>query len=281
MLKRISLLICLVVICSLGSPSAHADELLVSAASSLTDAFNEIGVAFTKSNPQTTVRFNFAASGVLQRQIEQGAPVDVFAAAGAKEMDALQTGGHLEAPTRVNFIGNRLVLIVPRDSKLKHWNDLALPGVRRVAISNPATVPSGRYAQETLTRRGLWAGLQPKIILGENVRQTLAYVAQGNADAGLVFATDAAIEKQRVRVAQVAVPGQDHKPILYPVAVIAGAPHAPVARRFVSFLQGPTAQRILLRYGFASTRPTAAHLPEHHLPPLGAHSGGGAHAGHR
>lgn len=279
MLKRYLLIGCLLAL-SLTHP-AHADEILVSAASSLTDAFNTIGVAFTQANPQTTVRFNFAASGVLQRQIEQGAPVDVFASASPKEIDALQQGGHLEARTRLNFISNRLVLIVPRGSRLKGWNDLKLNTVRRVALSNPATVPSGRYAQETLTRRGLWASLQPKMILGENVRQTLAYVAHGDADAGLVFATDAAIEKQRVRVAQTAVPGRDHEAILYPAAVLANAPHLPAARRFVAFLQSSTAQRICRRYGFASTRLLTTHLPDHRLPPLGAHNVGRPHPARR
>lgn len=262
MLKRsYPFLWCCLGVAALHPGPAHAAEILVSAAASLTDAFNKIGDAFTRANPQTTVRFNFAASGVLQRQIEQGAPVDVFASASTKEMDALQMGGHLEARTRTNFIGNRLVLIVPHGSKLKGWNDLKLPTVRRVALSNPATVPAGRYAQETLTHRGLWASIQPKMILGENVRQTLAYVAHGDADAGLVFATDAASEKQRVRVAQLAVPGQDHHSILYPAAVLANAPHAPAARRFVTFLQSATAQRVLLCYGFAATRPTLPRLP--------------------
>ncbi len=230
--------------------TARSDEILVSAAASLTDALNQTGLAYTKANPQTVVRFNFAASGALQQQIEQGAPVDVFASASPTEMDALQKAGRIEIPTRADFAGNRLALIAPVNSKLRHWEDLRSPAVRRVALSNPASVPSGRYAQATLTRRGLWASVQAKAVLGENVRQTLTYVANGDVDAGIVFATDARLEKARVRVVEEARPGRDHAPITYPVAVIANAPNAPAARRFAAFLQTSTAQAIFARYGF-------------------------------
>ena len=233
---------------------ALADEILVSAAASLTEAFNEIGQAYTRANPRTVVRFNFASSGALQQQIQHGAPVDVFASAALKEMDALQQGKHIIASTRINFAGNRLVLITPLRGRVKNWNDLKSPMVRRVAISNPDSVPSGRYTQATLTRRGLWPGVRAKAVLGENVRQTLTYVAGGDVDAGIVFATDARLEQSRVRIVQTAVPGQDHQPILYPAAVTAQAPNAAAARRFVHFLRGPVAQRILTRYGFTSPR---------------------------
>src|SRR5262249_46356174 len=159
--------------------------------------FTEIGKAFTKSHPGTTVCFNFGASGALQQQIAQGAPVDVFASAASKEMDALQKDGHIEPATRIDFVGNRLVLIARNGRLVKKWEDVTLPFVKRIAISNPDSVPSGRYAKETLTKRGLWNAIQPKLVLGENVRQTLTYVATGDADAGMVFSTDAAIEKKR------------------------------------------------------------------------------------
>jgi len=239
---------------SLAPGIARADEILVSAAASLTDAMNEIGRAFTAANPGTTVRFNFGASGALQQQIEQGAPADVFESASPKEMDALQKAGKIEADTRITFAGNRLVLIAPAsDHALKAWEDLAKPATKRVAISDPASVPSGRYAKETLTRRGLWDTVSTKAIFGENVRQTLAYVTGGDVDAGVVFATDARIESKRVRVVQAATPGKDHAPIVYPAAVVAGAPNAPVARRFVLFLKAKEARAILARYGFTDT----------------------------
>lgn len=241
---------------------AHADQILVSAAASLTNALQDIGNAFTRADPQTAVRFNFGSSGQLQQQIEQGAPVDVFASASPKEMDALQKEGHILAGTRVDFAGNRLVLIAPRSSRLKGWNDLRRTGVQRVALSNPAFVPSGRYAQQTLTKRGLWSIVQPKAVFGNNVRQTLAYVANGDADAGVVFATDAAIDRQHVRVVAEAIPGKDHVPIVYPAAVVTDAPNRTAARKFVRFLQGATAQGILARYGFIPVHPIHS-LPVH------------------
>ena len=236
---------------------ARAGEVLVSAATSLTDAMNEIGKAYTRANPGTTVRFNFGSSGALQQQIAVGAPVDVFASASPREMDSLQRANRIEPASRIDFAGNRLVLIAPARSTLKRWDDLKAASVHRVAISNPESVPSGRYARQTLTKRGIWNVVQPKAVIGENVRQTLTYVAGGNADAGVVFATDALLERQHVRVVEEAVPGRDHSPILYPAAVIIGAPNAPAARRFVAFLQSPAAQRILAQYGFASSHPAA------------------------
>jgi molybdate transport system substrate-binding protein len=229
--------------------ACRADEILVSAAASLTDAFKEIGAAYTRANPHTVVRLNFASSGALQQQIQQGAPVDVFASAAAREMDALQVSGHIENATRVNFAANRLVLITPRSGSIHRWEDLRSPSVRRVALANPASVPAGRYAKETLTHRGLWSVVQSKCVFGENVRQTLTYIANGDADAGVVFATDAQIDKDRVRVAQESS-ALDHLPIVYPAAVVRGAPNGAAARRFVSFLRGPVAQAILARCGF-------------------------------
>ena len=240
------------------APTVRADEVLVSAAASLTDAFKEIGAAYSQAAPGTIVRFNFGASGALQRQIVQGAPVDVFASAAPKEMDALQAARRLAAGTRIEFAGNRLVLIVPPGSRIHDWSDLATPAVRRIALSNPTSVPSGRYAQETLTHRGLWSAVQPKVVMGENVRQTLAYVAGGDADAGIVYATDAKIARSRVRMVREAIPGRDHAPIVYPAAAIVGSPNPDGARRFVRFLSGPLAQNILKRFGFVPAQSARA-----------------------
>jgi len=240
---------------------ARSDEILVSAAASLTDAFNDIGKAYSAAHPGTVVRFNYGASGALQQQIMLGAPVDVFASASPKEMDALDTAKRLDPGTRVNFAGNRLVLIVPSGGAATHWADLRAPSVRRIAISNPDSVPSGRYAKETLTKRGLWTAVEPKMVLGENVRQTLTYVAGGNVDAGIVFATDAQIEKRRVKIVDEAATGKDHSAIVYPVAVITRSPNSSGARQFVSFLITPAAQAILERYGFARSAGSSAIKP--------------------
>ena len=236
--------------------SARTDEVLVSAAASLTDAFNDIGRAYSAANPKTIVRFNFGASGALQQQILQGAPVDVFASASPQEMDALQRANRIEPATRADFAANRLVLIAPPSSKLKSWDDLRAANVHRIALSNPDSVPSGRYARETLTKRGLWNVVQPKAIFGENVRQTLTYVTGGNVDAGIVFATDQRAEASRARVVDIALPGKDHAPIVYPAAVIAGAPNPIAARKFADFLHTPTAQAVFARYGFLAVLPT-------------------------
>jgi len=275
---------------ALIKPAQKQTTLLVSAASSLTDVLNEIGTEFTKMHPDVIVHFNFAASGVLEQQIEQGAPVDVFASASPKEMDALTKKNLIDSATRLDFASNRLVLIapisgVPSDSStgssksLTSWDDLQSPAVKRVALSNPTTVPSGRYAQETLTRRGLWDAVKPKCVFGENVRQTLAYVVNGDAEAGIVFATDAAGKPGRiagtteskteskieskadssasgVRIVAEAVPGQDHTPILYPAAVVGATMERDAAHTFVAYLQQPTAQKILAQYWFGVAPPT-------------------------
>lgn len=225
-------------------------EILVSAASSLTESMEEIGVTFSRLHPSVKVKFNFGSSGALQRQIESGAPVDVFAAASPKEMDALQAKGLLRAPTRTIFATNRLVLIAPSGSRVTGWEDLRGNGISHIAISDPASVPSGRYARQTLERRHLWDAVKSKCVLGENVRQTLSYVADRNAEVGIVFATDARIMAKRVRIVVTAEPGRDHDPILYPVAVLRDAPNAPAAAQFTVFLRSKEARAGLSHHGF-------------------------------
>lgn len=222
---------------------------MVSAAASLTDVMTEIGKAYSKANPGAMVRFNFGASGALQHQIEQGAPVDVFVSASAREMDSLQRSGSIDPATRCNVAGNELALIVPAGSKLTGWDGLKSSSVRRIAIADPNSVPAGRYAKETLSRRGLWDLLKAKYVFAENVRQSLTYVSTSDADAGLVFVTDARKAKARVRVVSEAS-DRDHSPIIYPAAVIKGNSRPAVAQRFVQFLNGPQARAILGRWGF-------------------------------
>lgn len=247
-----------VLLCTVGT-LARCEEILVSAATSLTEAFQEIGVAFQKSHPGKIVRFNFGASGALLQQIRQGAPADVFASASPKEMDTLAKESRLENNTRKEFASNRLVLIVPSKQgavPIRQWEDLKGGGVTRIALSNPDSVPSGRYAREVLIKHGLWEALQPKAIFGENVRQTLTYVAGGNVDAGIVFATDAKIEGKRVKVVQQAIPTKDHAPILYPIAVLKSAPNGGTARQFVTFVMSQQGQAVLQRHGFVCIKPT-------------------------
>jgi len=229
------------------------EEILVAAAASLTEAFQAIGRAFARANPPLKVRFNFGASGALARQITQGAPIDVFASAGELEMSALAKAGRIQAATRIVFAGNRLALIVPRQQEagIARWRDLASPALAgRVALSNPETVPSGRYARQLLERQGIWNVVRAKAVFAQNVRQTLTYVSSGDVDAGIVFVTDVRVAKGRVRVLVTSLAPRDHEPILYPAAVVTDAPNANVARRFVAFLQSAPAQAILRGQGF-------------------------------
>lgn len=207
------------------------------------------GLPLDAANPGVKVIFNFAASGALMQQIDKGAPVDVFASADQKTMDQAKEKNLLLAETRKDFVSNGLVLIVPKDSKLaiKGVKDLSESKIARIAMGNPETVPVGRYAQEVMSKAGLWEGLKPKLIYAENVRQALDYVSRGEVDAGFVFATDAAVAKDKVQVAAVA---EGHQPILYPVAVVAGTKKKDLSQRFMDFLLGSQGQSILARYGF-------------------------------
>jgi molybdate transport system substrate-binding protein len=232
-----------------GAPAAADQELIVSAAASLTNALKEVAGQFEKTHPGARIVCNFAASGVLLQQMAKGAPVDVFAAADQKTMDQAQEKNLIVPGTRKNFVSNRLVLIVPMDSKLSlsGLKDLTGPAVKRVAVGNPATVPAGRYAKEALEKAGLWDTLSPKFILAESVRQVLDYVRRGEVDAGLVYSTDAAIATGKVKVVQTVT---EHAPILYPMAVTASTDKKALGQIWVDFVLSPAAQEIFLRFGF-------------------------------
>jgi molybdate transport system substrate-binding protein len=264
LLRGVSPALAIVLALSCTGAPCKAQEVVVSAAASLTDALREIGTQFMRDNPGIHLRFNFGASGLLQRQIEQGAPVDVFASAGVKEMDALEKEHDLAAGTRRDFASNRLVLIAPKGSKLQDWSQLAGPSVHRIAIAQPESVPAGRYARSTLEHRGLWDSVQARLVFGQNVRQVLTYVVNGDVDAGMVFATDARLEQARVKVVAGAIPGQDHEPILYPAAVIAASGQKRAAGRLVQYLTEPAAQRILKRYGFETAGSAGQRTPSTH-----------------
>jgi molybdate transport system substrate-binding protein len=197
------------------------------------------------------VRFNLGASGLLQKQIETGAPVDVFASAGTSQMDALQVQGLILAETRRNFARNVLVLAVPAQSRLPIHSlaDLARPEVKRVAIGNPKTVPAGQYAREALRSLKLWDKLQPRLVMAENVRQVLDYVVRGETEAGIVYASDVWAAHEQIVVAACA-PEQSHSPILYPVAIVKETSKRSNAQRFVDLTLSAEGQAILGKYGF-------------------------------
>ena len=227
--------------------AASAQQLTVSAAASLTDAFKEIGARFEAGKPGATLRFNFAASGVLLQQIAQGAPVDVFASADQETMNRGAAQKLVAADTRRDFASNSLVLVTPPGGLVRSPRDLALPDVKHIAIGKLASVPVGRYTQQALENAQLWAGLQPKLVFADNVRQVLDYVARGEVEAGFVYRTDAELAKDKLRIAMT-VGG--HTPVTYPVAVVADSKQAALAKDFVRFLGAAEAQGILAKYGF-------------------------------
>ena len=237
-----------VVILALSRPVA-AGELLVSAAASLTNAFKSIGAEFELVHRRDKVTFNFAASDVLVKQIAEGAPVDVFASADEEAMDKAMKGKLMVATTRFNFAGNRLVLALPMDSPLRltTLDELSAKAVRRIAISQPATVPVGRYAKAVLDKARLWTILQDRFIYTQNVRQTLDYLMRGEVDAGFVYATDAALVKDKVRLALEVTTTQ---PVVYPIAITAASKNAQLAREFVELVKSNAGQSILQRFGF-------------------------------
>lgn len=238
---------------ALTTAPALAADLTVSAASSLANAFADLGHAFEVAHPGDRVVLNLAASDVLLRQIEQGAPADVFASADEATMDRAAAARSIDPSTRRDFAGNTLVLIVAAAARVpKALDELTGPGYAHIAIGNPESVPAGRYARQVLVDAKLWDALQPQLVPTQNVRQALDYVARGEAQAGFVYATDAALLKDKVGVALV-VPTAT--PVRYPIAVTAASAHAQLARRFVEFAASADAQAVLGRYGFTSVAP--------------------------
>ncbi len=229
--------------------SAHAADLTVSAAASLTNAFRELAPLFEAQHPGTQVLLNFAASDALLAQIAKGAPADVFAAADQDSMDRAEAQKLLVTGSRRNFLGNSLVLAVPADSTLliSKLVDLQSPQVKRITLGAPTTVPAGRYALGALQAAKLWPAVEPKVAYAQSVRQALDYIARGEVDAGFVYATDAKLMKDKVKVA-LGVPTKTR--VLYPIAAVAGRPNPAVAASFVEFVMSPPAQAVFMRYGF-------------------------------
>ncbi len=228
---------------------ARADEITVSAAASLRDVMGALGADFTRQNPKNKpqIHFNFGSSGALQKQIEAGAPVDLFIAAADKNVTALAASGDIDAATRRVLARGELVLIAPRASKLRSFGDLRGPNVRTIALGATG-VPAGDYARQTLKFLGLGAVLQPKIVSAKDVRAVLRLVVSGDADAGLVYRTDA-LTSSAVRIVAIAPP-QSHQAIVYPLALVKSAPNRGGALQFWRFLQSAKAKATLKRFGF-------------------------------
>jgi molybdate transport system substrate-binding protein len=244
----------LVLSCELLMPAHAADEpnrdLLVFAAASLTNVLDEIGAAYTQQTKQQ-VKFSYAASSVLARQLEAGARADVFFSADLEWMDYVQARNLIDRSTRRNVLGNRLALVAPADSKIElkiapGFKLAAALGNGRLATGDPESVPVGKYARSALTSLGVWNDVADKLVRADNVRSALAFIARGETPLGIVYETDAKVEK-RVRVVAL-FPTDSHPPIVCPVAVTTKA--HPAARQFVEFLQGSAAQNAFEKYGF-------------------------------
>jgi len=228
-------------------------RLTISVATSLTDAMKAIGPLYQQENQGVKIDYNFASSGSLQRQVEQGAPVDVFISAAAKQMDALQAKGLIISDTRQNILRNSIVAIVPLSSTaISDFQDLTSSRVNKISIGEPESVPAGRYAREVLIGLGMYDGLKGKIVFAKDVRQVLAYVETGNVEAGIVYQTDAKIS-DKVKIVAIA-PSSSHAPVLYPVAVIKDSKNAEVAKEFVQFLLSDAAGEVFTEYGFTRVR---------------------------
>ena len=232
--------------------STETGALTISAAVSLKDAFNEIAAIY-KAKTGKSVSFNFGASGALQRQIETGAPVDVFASAGAVQMDELAAKNLIDAASRRDFARNTLVLIFPADSKSNaaSFADLAKPEFKKIAVGNPKTVPAGQYTAQLFDNSKIKPVVEPKLIIAEDVRQVLDYVVRGETDAGIVYASDARSAGDKVRAAAVRSEGL-HKAILYPIAVVQDSKQKQSAQEFIDLVLSTEGQNILSKYGFAS-----------------------------
>jgi molybdate transport system substrate-binding protein len=187
-----------VALCGCNS-HAKSTTLTLSLAASLKNAMSEIEGIYARQHPEIILENNYGSSGTLNQQIEQGAPVDVFLSAAAKPMDDIERKGLLEPGTRADLLRNSLVLIAPKDSRISDFSDLANPTVRLIALGDPASVPAGQYGQQSLAALHLFDQIKPRLVFGKDVRQVLSYVQTGNADAGIVYATDALTAPQ-VRV---------------------------------------------------------------------------------
>jgi molybdate transport system substrate-binding protein len=234
--------------CTSETNKPHAVTLTVSAAASLTGVFQEISARFTQTTG-TRVTLNFGSSGQLAQQIAHGAPVDVYVSANMALVDDLERQGWLLPGTKQVYAHGRLVLWTPLDSPLHltRLEEVARTDVRRIALANPTHAPYGVAAREALQTVGLWEQLQTKLVMGENVRQTLQYATTGNVDVALV----ALSLSQQHQGKQVVLPESLHRPIIHALAVVKQTQHAAEARRFVTYVTGPTGQALLQQYGFA------------------------------
>jgi molybdate transport system substrate-binding protein len=232
-----------------------ASTILVAAAASLQPALQAITPIYTQAYPHQTINYNFAGSGVLAQQIQQGAPVDIFIAAANKQIDALQQQGLLAAGTHRTLLTNQLVLIAPKQSpvSLTNFRQLTNPAIKRIAIGEPRTVPAGQYATEVFKNLGILERVKSKLVLGNNVKSVLTTVETGDVDAGIVYITDAQ-NSSKVQIVAIADP-ELHSPISYPIAILKSSKSPDESSKFVEFLSSRSATAIFGKYGFGIAKP--------------------------
>ncbi|MDO5787340.1 MAG: molybdate ABC transporter substrate-binding protein [Phascolarctobacterium sp.] len=264
MKRFLVLTICIMALVSMGcgsdskkaaTPAKEQKTVQLAAAASLEKVFEQQLIpSFTKKHPEIKIQGVYDGSGKLQNQIENGLNADIFISAANKQMQALDKKGYMDSATIKPLLENKLVLFVPAkgDSAIKEFKDIAK--AKHPAIGDPASVPAGQYAREALTSLGLWTQVAPKASLGTNVTQVLNWVGEGSADAGLVYATDAALIKDKVKIVAEAPAGSLKKPIIYPMGILKKAPQAVAAQELAAFLQTDDAMQIFNKYGFAKAK---------------------------
>ncbi len=233
-----------------GTASAAGKSVVqVSAAISLKEALAALKQVYEKKNPAVEISLNLASSGMLQKQIEEGAPVDLFISAGKKQMDELAAKGLIDPETRTDLLGNELVLIISKEKKgtIKSFADL-VDKAQSISIGHPETVPAGKYGKETLVSLKLWDKVEKKIMFAKDVRQVLSYVDSGNVDAGLIYRSDTVALKSGVVAAT--APKASHPPIRYPMALIKDSKNKEAARKFMDFLKTAEAAKVFSKYQF-------------------------------
>ncbi|AOK89278.1 molybdate ABC transporter substrate-binding protein [Paenibacillus polymyxa] len=233
-----------------SSKTAETIELTISAAASLTDALKEIQHSYESTHTGIKLNFNFGGSGALEKQIEQGAPSDLFLSASTKNMKPLVDQQLIDTKKQKTWLTNELVAVSPEDGTMNiaSVTDLTKKEVKKVAIGIPESVPAGNYAQEALTKAKLWDTLQSKLVQAKDVRQVLQYVETGNADVGFVYKTDA-LTSQKAKIAFEVNP-KTYSPVEYPIGIVKATKHIQEAEDFYAYLQSQESLNIMDKYGF-------------------------------
>ncbi|MBR1730544.1 MAG: molybdate ABC transporter substrate-binding protein [Selenomonadaceae bacterium] len=236
-----------------GTEKAKSEpiDLHIAAAASLTDVMKELAGEYEKENSNIKLIFNFGSSGALQQAIENGGQTDIFFSAAQKQMNALEESKNLAEGTRSDLLINKVVLIVPADSNkdIKSFNDLAREDIQHIALGEPKGVPVGQYSEEILTKLNILDAVKAKAVYGSDVRQVLSWVESGEADCGVVYATDAAVAGDKIKIVCEAPEGS-HKPVIYPVAIIKDSKQMDEAKKFLDFVKSDKAKAIFEKYGF-------------------------------